>query len=157
MAMVHPEKDRIATCLVFPPPLLPIGPNTNPHLATFRNVIGSIDDIRDFVKSGQVLEVEVRDRPTVFVHVVANTMWERILGPSAGDMRSCGGTVRVVARGPVDVEWYRLCPLWNRLAHGCVCITIRLCDLAGGGLRRVVGDDSRCRGPGNKGSCFAKK
>lgn len=74
MAMVHPE-NRFATCLVFPPPLLRIAPDTNPHLATFRNVIGCIDGIRDFVESGQVSEVEVRDRPTVFVHVVTNTMW----------------------------------------------------------------------------------
>lgn len=156
MAMVHPKEYRFATRLVFPPRLLRITPCTNPHLATLGNVVGCIDDIRGLVEFGQVPEVKVRDPPTVFVHVIANPMWERIFGPSAVDMGPCSGAVSVVARGPVDIESFRLCPLWNWLAHGRVYRTVRLCNLARGGLRRVVSDDWRCRGSGDQGSCFAK-
>lgn len=131
MAMVHPKEGWFTTCLVFPPHLLRIGPSTNPYLATFRNVIGSIDGIRDLIEFGRAPEVKVSNRPTVFVHVVANPMWERILSPSAADMGACSsGAVRVAAGRPVDVEMWRLCPLRNRLGHGLVCRTIGLCDLA---------------------------
>ena len=156
MAMVYPKKYRFATRLVFPPPFLPVIPYTNPHLATLGNVVGCIDDIRGLVEFVQVPEVEVRDRPTVFVHVVANPMWERIFGPSTVDMGPCSGAVRIVARGPVDIESCRLCPQWNWLAYRRICGTVRLCDMARGGLRKVAGDDWRCRGSGDQGSCFTK-
>ena len=86
MPMVHPKENRFAPCLVFPPPLLRIGPSTNPQLATLGNVVRRIDNIRDLVEFGQVPDVEVRDRLTVLVHIVANSMWERILRPSTGDV-----------------------------------------------------------------------
>lgn len=130
MAMVHPKEDRFTACLVFQPPLLPIAPRTNPQLAALGNVVRCFGDIRGLVEFGQVPEVKVRDRPSVFVHVVANPVWERIFGPSTVDMGPCSRAVRVVARRTVDVESCRLCPLRNRLAHGWVSRTVRLCDLA---------------------------
>lgn len=130
MAVVDPKKDGVTTRLVFPPHLLSIAPRPNPHLATLGNVVGRIDNVGDLVKFRQTPKVEVRDRSTVFVDVVANAVGKGMFMPSAVDVGPCRGTV-VVARGSVDVESRRLCPLWNWLVHR----PVRLCNPARGSLR----------------------